>query len=206
MLRGLIIGFSIAAPVGPIGVLVIRRTLAEGPLAGLMTGLGAATADACYGSIAAFGLTVVSSLLLGLRLWVQLLGGLFLCYLGVRAILSAPAARPAQVAGGNLAGAYLATFALTLTNPTTILSFIAIFAGLGLGTGSSALDGAVLLVLGVFTGSALWWVLLSGGVNVLRRRLDTGALVWVNRISGLVILGFGVLALLSLLWASAVPA
>src|SRR5262245_4777720 len=126
LLRGLIIGFSIAAPVGPIGVLVIRRTLAEGRVAGLVTGLGAATADALYGCIAGFGLTVIAELLVSQTLWVRLIGGLFLCYLGVRSFLAAPAERAASAAGANLLGAYLATFALTLSNPTTILSFIAV--------------------------------------------------------------------------------
>jgi threonine/homoserine/homoserine lactone efflux protein len=203
-LRGLLIGFSIAAPVGPIGVLVIRRTLAEGRLAGLATGLGAATADALYGGVAGFGLTFVTSLLVGQLLWVRLIGGLFLCYLGVRAFLAVPAERAASAAGSSLLGAYCATLLLTLTNPMTILSFAAVFAGLGLAaTSEGATEGhpysaAALLVLGVFAGSALWWLLLSGGVGLLRLRLTSGALRWVNRVSGAIVVGFGVLALVSL--------
>ena len=194
-LRGLLIGFSIAAPVGPIGVLVIRRTLAEGRLAGLVTGLGAATADALYGCVAGFGLTFVTSLLVGQQLWVRLIGGLFLCYLGIRAFMAAPAERAATAAGSSLLGAYGATLLLTLANPATILSFIAVFAGLGLAATSGDYGAASLLVLGVFAGSALWWVLLSSGIGLLRLRLTPGALRWINRVSGAVLVVFGALAL-----------
>jgi threonine/homoserine/homoserine lactone efflux protein len=195
--RGLVVGFSIAAPVGPIGVLCIRRTLADGRAAGFVSGLGAATADAVYGAIAAFGLTVVSNVLIGQQLWLRLLGGAFLCYLGVRTCLSAPAERPAGTGAPGLASAYGSTLLLTLTNPTTILSFVAIFAGLGLGA-AGGYGAAVVMVAGVFLGSALWWLLLSGGVGLFQARLDPRALRWVNRLSGLVIGAFGVLALLSL--------
>jgi len=195
LLRGLLIGFSIAAPVGPIGVLVIRRTLAEGRVAGLATGMGAATADAIYGCIAGFGLTAISGLLIDNQLWVRLIGGLFLCYLGVRAALAAPAERAADAAGTSLLGAYVATLGLTLTNPATILSFAAIMAGLGIGVAAGGYGAAALLVLGVFAGSALWWLILSGGASLLRLTLMPGALRWVNRASGLILLGFGLLAL-----------
>jgi threonine/homoserine/homoserine lactone efflux protein len=198
LLRGLVIGISIAAPVGPIGVLVIRRTLAEGRIAGLVTGLGVATADALYGCVAGFGLTFISALLISHQRWVRLIGGLFLCYLGVRAFLAAPAERAAAATGPNLLHAYVSTFLLTLTNPLTILSFAAILAGLGLGGVGANYGSAALLVLGVFAGSALWWLILSGGVSFLRLRLTPAILRWVNRVSGLIILGFGVLALISL--------
>jgi len=197
-LRGLIIGFSIAAPVGPIGVLVIRRTLAEGRTAGLVTGMGAATADALYGCVGGFGLTFITDLLVSQTLWVRLVGGLFLCYLGVRSFLAVPAERAAAAAGTSLLGAYLATFALTLSNPTTILSFVAVLAGLGIGVAGGGYGAAATLVLGVFAGSALWWFILSGGVSVLRLQLTPGILRWVNRASGMILLGFGVLALISL--------
>jgi threonine/homoserine/homoserine lactone efflux protein len=133
ILKGLVIGFSIAAPVGPIGVLCIRRSLAEGRQIGLATGLGAATADAAYGCVAAFALTAVSSFLVGHKSWLGLLGGLFLCCLGVRTFISSPASRVAEDRGGGLFSAYLSTLFLTLTNPMTILSFVALFAGFGLG-------------------------------------------------------------------------
>ena len=197
LLKGLILGFSIAAPVGPIGVLCIRRTLAEGRAAGFVSGLGAATADAIYGSIAAFGLTVISSFLASQQFALRLVGGAFLCYLGVKTLLARPAEHAATAEGRGLVGSYASTFFLTLTNPMTIFSFIAVFAGLGFVGGSSDFLSAVFLVLGVFGGSAFWWLLLSGGVSLFRARFDVRALRWVNWISGIIITTFGVLALWS---------
>lgn len=182
---------------GPIGVLCIRRTLAQGRLVGFASGLGAATADALYGCIAAFGLTAISSALTGAQMGLRLVGGLFLCYLGIRTLLARPADAAATASGQGLAGAFASTLVLTLTNPITILSFVAVFAGLGVGS-TGYYGAAALTVLGVFLGSALWWLLLSGGVSLLRDRFGSQALMWVNRLSGVVILGFGLLALLSL--------
>jgi threonine/homoserine/homoserine lactone efflux protein len=198
-LKGLLLGTSIAAPVGPIGILCIRRTLAEGRASGLVSGLGAATADAVYGCVAAFGLTLISNLILGLRFWLNLAGGAFLCYLGIRTFLARPAEEAAPAGDSGLLRAYLSTFVLTLTNPMTILSFAATFAGLGLSGVSGGYGASLALVCGVFTGSALWWLLLSGGVSLFRARFDARALRWLNRISGLVLLGFGLLALLNVL-------
>ena len=171
ILRGFILGLAIAAPVGPIGVLCIRRTLAQGRTIGFVSGLGAATADALYGCIAAFGLTAISALLVRQRDMLSLLGGLFLCYLGVRTLLSRPAAEPVQAEGRGFAGAFFSTLLLTLTNPITILSFVAVFAGLGLGSGNGY-GAAAAIVLGVFLGSAAWWFLLSGGVSLVRDKFD----------------------------------
>ena len=199
LLRGLVIGFSIAAPVGPIGVLCIRRTLADGRAVGFAAGLGAATADALYGAVAGFGLTVVSTALVGQQGWLRLIGGAFLCWLGARTFLARPAeaAAPATL-GAGLAGAYASTLALTLTNPMTILSFAAVFAGLGVGAAGGGYGAAAVLVLGVFAGSALWWLVLSGAVGLLRHRVTPRGLRWVNRASGTIIAGFGALALGSL--------
>jgi threonine/homoserine/homoserine lactone efflux protein len=199
LLRGVAIGFSIAAPVGPIGVLCIRRTLAEGRVSGLLSGLGAATADAIYGVIAAFGLTYISSILIGYQPWIRLLGGLFLCYLGLRTFFSKPAESADHLRGGSLLRDYASTFFLTLTNPMTIISFAAVFAGLGIGSAKGDYAAATLLVLGVFAGSAAWWLILSGGVSLFRSKFTPRALGWVNKVAGIVILGFGVLAVLSLL-------
>ncbi len=198
LLRGLVIGFSIAAPVGPIGVLCIRRTLAEGRAAGLLSGLGAATADAIYGFIAGFGLTYVSNILVGYQFWIRLLGGLFLCYLGLRTFVSKPAESPDHVKGEGLLRDYASTFFLTLTNPMTIISFAAVFAGLGIGSAAGNYGSATFLVLGVFAGSAAWWLILSGGVSIFRSKFSPRSLGWVNKAAGIVILGFGVLAILSL--------
>ena len=198
LFKGAMIGLSIAAPVGPIGVLCIRRTLAEGRLVGLVSGLGAATADAAYGSIAAFGLTFISSALVHQQAWLRLVGGLFLCFLGVRTLLARPADQAARAQARGLWQSYGSTLFLTLTNPMTILSFAAIFAGLGLGQQPGDYLSAGLLVLGVFAGSATWWLALSSGVGALRAKFPRAGLLWVNRLSGAVILVFGLVALAGL--------
>ncbi|HKT39551.1 MAG TPA: LysE family transporter [Ktedonobacterales bacterium] len=197
--RGLLIGLAIAAPVGPIGVLCIRRSLAEGWLTGFLTGMGAATADGFYGGVAAFGLTAISGALVAEQGVIRIAGGLVLCYLGARTLLAKPAIAAASARRGRgLLGAYATTVGLTLTNPATIISFATVFAALGLaGAVGSAVAAPGLLTLGVFLGSACWWLLLSGGVSLLRARLTIGALRWVNRLSGVVLLGFGVAALVS---------
>jgi len=194
LLRGVVLGFSIAAPVGPIGVLCIRRTLAQGRLAGLLSGLGAATADALYGAVAAFGLTLVTQLLVGQQNWIRLTGGLFLCYLGVKTFFARPAEQAAPAQSASLVGAYASTLALTLSNPMTILSFSAMFAGIGLGVGGGE-GAAALLVAGVFAGSAAWWLMLSAGVGLLRARIGADTLRWVNRTSGAIVFAFGAFAL-----------
>ncbi|MER2600050.1 MAG: LysE family transporter [Caldilineales bacterium] len=197
LLRGLFLGLAIAAPVGPIGVLCIRRTLAEGRIAGLVSGLGAASADALYGIVAGFGLTMVSQTLLGWQSGIRLLGGLFLLYLGGKTFFAPVAEKPAEAAARSLPRHYVSTLLLTLTNPMTILSFVAVFAGMGLAEGRSY-SSAFWLVTGVFLGSALWWLTLSSAVGLLRSRITPRILRGVNRISGLVILSFAVAALLSL--------
>jgi threonine/homoserine/homoserine lactone efflux protein len=197
LLKGMAIGLAIAAPVGPIGLLCIRRSIEQGRAAGLATGLGAASADAVYGAIAAFGLTAVSSALVAGQFWLQLGGGLFLGYLGVRTMLAEPATQPGQSAAGGLFRAYAATVVLTLTNPLTIMSFAAVFAGLGLKAGAGP-GGALGVVSGVFLGSALWWLLLSGGAALLRARMELRHLRWLNRLSGLILLAFACYTLAAL--------
>jgi len=196
VLRGFIIGISIAAPVGPIGVLCIRRTLSDGTLTGFLSGLGAATADMIYGAIAALGLTIIMDLLTAQVIWLKLAAGIFLLYLGSRTFLSKAGEHTAQASHNGLLGAYLSTFFLTLTNPATILSFIFIFASMiPPGAGRSPL----LMVEGVFAGSALWWLALSFGVGLMRKRLSPNHMAWINRISGAILALFGVLSLLSLI-------
>ena len=196
--RVLVIGFSIAAVVGPIGMLCIQRTLHNGFLYGLVTGMGAATADGLYGSVAGFGLTALATFLIAQLMWIRLIGGLFLVYLGIRTILTQPAVRAATAPAHTYIGAYFSTLLLTLTNPLTILLFATIFAGIGVVGGKSSLFNALPVVCGVFLGSALWWFLLSGGLSLLRGKFTTRWLLWVNRLSGGMILLFGVVALLSL--------
>ena len=194
--KGLAFGFVLAATVGPMWLLCFRRTIASGALAGLVTGMGIAVGDAIYGAIAAFGLTAISGLLLAHRLWLGLLGAAFLAYLGIRALTAPPAAAGDDRAPSPpLASAFLSTLGLTLANPPTILAFAAIFAGLGLSSAGGDYLSAILLVIGVFLGSALWWLLLSGGIGLFRAGFPPSGLIWVNRISGAIIAGFGLLAL-----------
>ncbi|HOW75059.1 MAG TPA: LysE family transporter [Candidatus Competibacteraceae bacterium] len=199
--KGMLIGFAIAAPVGPIGLLCIQRTLMRGRWSGVLSGLGAASADALYGCIAGFGLASLAGGLLAWRTELQIVGGLFLLYLGWRTGQTPPAAEQAQapLTRAGLAGDYLSTLALTATNPVTILAFLGIFTGLGLAAEGRDFAAAGLLVLGVFAGSLLWWLLLAGGVGWLRGRLTLGALRWVNWASGGLIASFGGWALLTAL-------
>jgi threonine/homoserine/homoserine lactone efflux protein len=197
--KGMIIGFAIAAPVGPIGLLCIQRTLTRGRWSGVLSGLGAASADALYGGIAGFGLASLAGLLLAWQTELQIVGGLFLLYLGWRTGQAPPAAEQVQAlpTRAGLAGDYLSTLALTATNPVTILAFLGIFTGLGLAAEGQDFAAAGLLVLGVFAGSLLWWLLLAGGVGLLRGRLTRSALHGINRASGLLIASFGGWALLT---------
>jgi len=196
-IRGLIIGISIAAPVGPIGLLCIKRTLSEGKLSGLVSGMGAASADAIYGIVAGFGITVISSYLVAQQTWFRIIGGIFLCFLGLRTIISKPSESEDQAQGKGLVSNYLSIFFLTLSNPMTILSFAAIFAGLGLIQENRDYCSAMQMVSGVFSGSAFWWIALSQGVGIFRKHINYQWMIWINRVSGIMILCFGVLALFS---------
>ncbi|GAC1649361.1 MAG: LysE family transporter [Ktedonobacteraceae bacterium] len=200
LVRGLLIGLSVAAAVGPMSILCMQRTVQRGFVYGLISGLGIATADGLYGCIAGFGLTIIATFLVNQQGWIRAVGGLFLLYLGCKTLLTKPAERAATTAKTTgFISAYVSTLLLTLTNPLTILSFVAIFAGLGVGGGKSSALSALLVVCGVFLGSASWWFLLTGGISLLRRRFTPRWLVWINRISGVVIACFGILALGSLL-------
>lgn len=206
VVEGFILGFSIAAAVGPISLLVIRRTLAEGRIIGMVSGLGVATADGLYGAVAAFGLTAITDVLVAWRQALALVGGAFLLWVAWRTFRSLPATDPATAPTGDearsrgLSGAYLSTLALTLTNPMTIVSFAALFVGLGV-TGDDAASAAA-LTLGVFAGSAMWWVVLTSLVARLRSRITARGLRWVNIVSGLVIGAFAVVAIAIALLAS----
>ncbi len=199
-LQGLAIGFSIAAPVGPIGLLCIRQSLTDGRVAGFVSGLGAATADTVYGLIAALGLTAITRELLTHQSWLQLGGGVFLVYLGAATLRATPTGVAAHAAAPtSLRSAYFSIFALTLANPITILSFVGIFAGLGVGAQRDGAWAPGALVLGVFIGSASWWLLLSSAAGWLGHRLEHGGLRTLNVLSGLVIIGFGAWQLAALL-------
>lgn len=198
LLKGILLGFSIAAPVGPIGVLCIRRTLANGMKNGFLSGLGAATADAIYGLLAVLGISVVSIFLLEYQSYLRIIGGIFLLYLGYTTFKARPAEVSANASEEELLGAYGSTLLLTITNPMTIMSFAAIFAGLGVGAASESYLSSLFLVIGVFIGSMLWWLFLSGMVNMLRHKFDQKRLKLVNQLSGLVITIFGICSLMSI--------
>jgi threonine/homoserine/homoserine lactone efflux protein len=193
-LRGLVIGFTIAAAVGPISLLTIRRTLAHGQVYGLVSGLGVATADASYAGIAAFGLTALTGMLVSGRLVLGLVAGVIIAVLGIRTMLSRPGEVARDAARPGLAAAFVSIFALTMTNPMTILSFAAVFAGIGLAAGSSFADAAV-LTFAVWAGSALWWVVLTAIVSWARERVSPRVLLWINRISGAMLVAFGAIAI-----------
>ena len=190
ILKGLALGFSIAAPVGPVGLLCIRRTLERGFKSGAISGLGAASADAVYGTIAAAGLTLVADFLAKQKLWLGLLGGAFLFYLGIKTFLSKPAEETSKGESDSLGGDFFSTFLLTLSNPMTIFAFIAIFGGFAVQSSAVYRFSAFLLVAGVFCGSALWWLGLSLMVNYLRQRLDQKVIFYINKSAALAIIGF----------------
>jgi threonine/homoserine/homoserine lactone efflux protein len=192
--RGLAVGFTVAAAVGPISVLTIRRTIDHGRVYGLASGLGVASADASFGAVAAFGLTAVTSVLVGAHVALALLGGAVLIWLAIRTFRARPSTRAAIAEDRpGLRAAFLSIYGLTMTNPMTILSFAGIFAALGL-AGRGALEAA-LLTSGVFLGSSLWWLALTSVVGRLRERMTPRVLVWINRISGTILLLFGVYAI-----------
>jgi len=192
-LKGLLFGFLLAATVGPMWVLCFRRSLAQGPLAGFTSGMGIAVADGLYGTVAAFGLTAISGFLLQHGYWIGLIGGVFLLYLGIKTLLAKAEIEGANANPVGLLQGFLSTLGLTLANPPTILAFVAIFAGLGLASNADY-AAASLVVLGVFLGSASWWILLAAGAGWLRKTLvakrGPRLLRIINVISGIVILCF----------------
>lgn len=189
-LKGFIIGLSIAAPVGPIGLLCIQRTLTYGRAAGLISGLGAASADAFYGAVAGFGLGAISTFLVSQRMWVQIIGGILMASIAIRGLRAKPAQNAAatNLNGGGLAWSYLSISLLTITNPMTILSFIAVFAALGVGSSTHTYAAAGWTVLGVFLGSATWWLVLSTAVSLIRHKLSANVLRFITVSSSGVIL------------------
>ena len=197
-LKGLAIGFAMAVPVGPIGIMCIRKTLTEGRLRGLIIGLGAATADLFYGTVAAFGLTIISDTLVDQRFWIRLIGGALLLFLGVRIFRAQPKDPKIKLNNNGILRSYLTTVFLTLTNPLTIFAFVAVFAALGLGDGLSYFSSTI-LVAGVFIGSGLWFLLLSSGAIFFRKKLDLVGLKWVNKIAGILVIISGLIAIGSLL-------
>lgn len=205
LLKGLGCGFAIAAPVGPVGVICVRRTLVNGRQAGLVAGLGAAVADMLYGAVAAFSLTLVSDWLITHEHPIRLIGGLLLLSFGVR-ILRRVAAAPGDAALTAYevfrpGQAFGSTFVLTATNPITMVAFLGIFAAVGIGNIGDSIWYRLGLVAGVFVGSCLWWLAIAIGAGHVRQFLSHGGMAWVNRISGLSMVAFGGYALVSVVFA-----
>ena len=191
-IKGLLIGFVVAVPLGPVGIICLQRIFSKGYLFGLLSGLGISTADAIYGSIAAFGVTAVSSFLISQQLWFRLIGGLIICGLGIR-ICGQAGSQKISVSANNTScfGAYFSALFLTLMNPALIISFAAIFASLGIVNGNLDYYSSFILVVGVFFGSAIWWVVLSGAASRLKARFTDTFVQNINRLSGTLIAGFG---------------
>lgn len=196
LLKGLLLGFAIAAPVGPIGVLCIRKTIQFGRWSGFFTGLGAAVADTFYGALAIFGLTVISDFFISYQVGMQRLGGLFLAYLGIKVFRSKLAPSTQAVTHKTLLKDFLITFVLTLTNPMTIVSFLLIFAGFGIAHETSSEN--ILFILGVFLGSATWWLILSEGITFFRKKMSPAVIQWINRGAGILLICFS----LRFLWGA----
>jgi len=204
LLKGLAVGFLLAVPVGPIGVLCIRRTLAHGARRGIATGLAAASADMMYGIIAAFGLSLVSDFILAQQFWFRLIGGSFLLAIGVRTFFAHPEREIFNNGSNGHTSTYLGTFILTLTNPMTMIAFAAVFASIGIAEIRGSTLAALLLVIGVFFGSLLWFMLLTETVHLFKEKLSTNGIVSINRASGILIFVFGIIAL-GTLWLHFLP-
>ncbi len=196
--RSLIIGFTIAMAVGPITLLVVRRTIEHGGVYGFVSGLGVAAADATYGAIAAFGLTALTTLLVSGHAVLGIVGGAVIAVIGLRTIVARPSAPAPDADRPGLIGAFASIYALTMTNPLTIVLYAGVFAASGLGAGGGVMDAAV-VTLGVLVGSALWWVVLCSVVAWVRGRVSPRALVWVNRVSGAALVAFGAVAIIAAL-------
>ncbi len=200
LLKGVVIGFSLAAPIGPVGMMCIRRTLTHGHLRGFVSGLGAAAADSVYAIIAAFGITLISNFIVQQEYWIRLVGGILLIILGIRTLLAHPSEQSQNNGMNGHASAFVSMFLLTFTNPMTLFGFAVVFAGIGAGTavgGGNTLT-ASFLVAGVFAGSALWFLLITSAVHFYKDRFKLWGLKVVNFIAGFFILLCGFIILVSL--------
>lgn len=200
-INGLLFGLVLAAPVGPVGVLCVQRTLSEGRLHGLLSGLGAAFGDAIYGAIAAFGISAIQLWIADHQAGLRTIGGIILLILAAKTLF-VRSRRTAQTEVGkvhteSLPQDFISTFLLAITNPITMLVFAGLFATLGVTDAGDSVDNAALLVTGVFLGSALWWFALAFTANLARPYLDGGYQTWVSRISAAILIGFAAYALIT---------
>jgi threonine/homoserine/homoserine lactone efflux protein len=199
LLKGFGVGLVVAIPIGPVGLLCTQRILASGRMHGLVSGLGAATADVIYSSIVAFGLTIVSDFLVENQMWFRLFAGTFLCLLGARAFLTKRAKRGAIADKLCHLNNYSSALLLTLSNPMSILVFVGVFAGFGIAGSGSAWGNTIPLVAGVFLGSMFWWIFLSASVGVFHKRLSDGTLLLLTHIFGSILVTLGIAVIVSTL-------
>jgi threonine/homoserine/homoserine lactone efflux protein len=197
-IKGVLAGFVIAMPVGPVAVMCIHRTLVQGPLYGYVSGIGAAAGDTVFGAIAAFGLGFLADDLMAHNQILRLVGGAILCLLGVRAILTRHLPTPAAEDRRSFFGDGISAFAVTITNPITLISFAAVLAGLDIHGVTDHLRWSVALTWGVFAGASAWWLLLTTVTTGFRGYMTDARLLWITRATGVLIAAFGVLLLFSL--------
>ncbi len=207
-IKGVGIGLFIAVPLGPVGVLCLRRTLDKGRRYGLVSGLGAATADALYALVAGFGISWISSAMLGAGPWLRVGGSVLVIALGAHLFRARPSGAARDPARRSWLGAYASTFVITITSPVTILAFAAIFAGLGLGTEpGDSWRYATALVVGVFSGSTTWWLVVAVVGGLFRSLLDEAKMLWINRLAGSALIGLGLVGIaqvvMNLFWPAA---
>ncbi len=193
--KSLGVGLAVAAPVGPMSLLCIHRTLDHGRAAGIVIGAGIAAADVSYAAIAAFGVTAISTLLLAGMFWIKLAGSLLLAVLGARMALARPAMRSGAAFRGSHIRAFVTAYALTMSNPPTILFFAGIFTAVA---SMATLAASATFAAGVFAGSLLWWIIITSVVARTATLIQPPVLLWINRISGAVLIGFAVYGLATL--------
>ncbi len=202
LFKGMLVGLMVSIPLGPMGVLIIQKTLHKGALSGFIAGMGAASADLFYATVAAFGLGFVINIVQAHELLLQVIGGIFLIAVGLKIYFDNPIRqirqrRQGRVSKTGLLGDYLSLFFLTVSNPITVVVFMAVFAGMSVFGESSSLLGEVLVVAGVLLGGGIWWYTLSTLVNIFRRKFRLRVLVTINRVSGMIIAILGALVILS---------
>ncbi|MCT4614796.1 MAG: LysE family transporter [Marinifilaceae bacterium] len=199
ILKGIIVGLTVSIPLGPIGVIIIQKTIQKGRMAGFLAGMGAAVADLFYASVAAFGLGVVMNFIKEQEFYLQLVGSLILAIVGMKIFYTNPVKqlRSHKSSKKGFLEDFLSIFLLTITNPIAVFVFVAIFAGASFINTDSGITNELFLIIGVFLGGALWWYTLSTVINIFRKKFRLKQLFWINRISGIIIAILGVLAFLA---------
>ena len=199
IIKGILIGISVSAPLGPIGVLCIQRTLNKGFKSGLISGIGAASADIIYAIIAGFSITFISDFLIENQNYIRIIGGMFLIFIGAKIFTSNPAKqiRKLRTKGNNYYKDYITSFLVTVSNPITILAFGAIFASFNMVEKGSGTFPIIILVVTVFSGAILWWLSLISIVTIFKSRIRLRNLLWINRVTGVLIIIFALFVIIS---------